>query len=96
MRKKRPVWELVGKEIVFTLKAPENAVVQIAGDFNNWIPEELQLTDTPSGPRWKKNVWLRRGSYQYKYLLDGVWITDPTNLETVENPYGNQNSLIKI
>ncbi len=96
MRGKKPVWELVGKEVVFTLKAPGDVKAQIAGDFNNWVPEDFHLTDTPNGRRWQKTVWLGRGLYQYKYLLDGHWITDPTNLETVDNPVGNKNSLIGI
>ena len=90
------MWDLIGKEVTFTFKARKNATVQVAGDFNNWMPEDLHSTDTPSGPKWQKVVWLNRGSYQYKYLLDGVWITDPTNFETVQNSFGGQNSLIAI
>ncbi|NVL89686.1 MAG: AAA family ATPase [Desulfobacterales bacterium] len=88
--------EPVERKIVFTLEAPETAAVQIAGDFNNWIPEALDLCDPMSKPTWQKIIPLKPGAYQYKYLIDGWWITDPENDKVVNDPTGHTNSVINI
>ncbi|MGD8917186.1 MAG: AAA family ATPase [Syntrophobacterales bacterium] len=84
------------REILFKVEAPEGAEVQIAGDFNEWVPESLDFTESQGRPLWHKTISLRPGSYEYKYLVDGRWIADPTNESTVEDAYGGVNSLISL
>lgn len=84
------------REIVFKLEAPESAVVQIAGDFNEWMPESLDLTESQGRPLWHKTISLSQGSYEYKYLVDGRWISDPANDRTVDDAYGGVNSVISL
>ena len=84
------------REILFKVEAPEDAVVQIAGDFNEWVPESLDFTESQGRPLWHKTISLRPGSYAYKYLVDGQWIADPGNESTVEDAYGGVNSLISL
>jgi len=85
-----------GKEILFKLEAPEGSVVQIAGDFNEWVPEYLDFTESQGKPLWHKTISLRPGSYEYKYLVDGRWMPDPANDTTVKDAYGGVNSLINL
>ena len=82
--------------VVFTIKAPPNASVQIAGDFNQWQPEVLYYRDSHGNPAWRKRVLLEPGIYQYKYLIDGQWITDPANNETVDDSLGGANSVVSV
>ena len=84
------------KEIVFELEAPEDAMVQIAGDFNMWEPEALNFIEWQGRPLWHTSISLRPGSYEYKYLVDGLWIPDPANDQTVEDAYGGVNSVITL
>ena len=84
------------REILFKVEAPEGAVVQIAGDFNEWVPESLDFTESQGRPLWHKTISLRPGAYEYKYLVDGRWIADPANDSTVEDAYGGVNSLISL
>jgi chromosome partitioning protein len=84
------------REILFKVEAPEGALVQIAGDFNEWVPESLEFTESQGRPVWHKTISLRPGSYAYKYLVDGCWIADPNNESTVEDAYGGVNSLISL
>lgn len=84
------------KTVVFALKAPAHADVQIAGDFNNWQPEALSYTEATEAPLWWKGISLKPGSYQYKYLLDGQWIADPHNENRSDDPFGGINSLIEV
>jgi chromosome partitioning protein len=87
---------LAEKEIVFQLEAPESAMAQIAGDFNEWVPEYLQFSESQGRQLWHKTIQLRPGSYEYKYLVDGLWVVDPENDKTVEDSYGGVNSVIRI
>ena len=35
------------------------------------------------------------GSHQYKFIVDGTtWITDPTNLDVIDDGMGNTNSVL--
>ena len=71
-------------------------MVQIAGDFNDWIPEDLNLNHNGKGSIWQKTILLSNGDYQYKYLVDGNWIPDPENMGMVDDPFGNKNSVISV
>lgn len=84
------------KEVVFTLEAPESASVRVAGDFNNWQPESLDLTDYEDRQVWQKVLSLKPGSYQYKYVVDGDWVPDPANDETANDIFGGINSVMKV
>ena len=66
------------------------------GDFNEWVPESLEFTESQGRPLWHKTISLRPGSYAYKYLVDGCWIADPNNESTIEDAYGGVNSLISL
>ena len=84
------------KAVIFTIEAPPNARVQIAGDFNGWNPEVLNYTDDHGNPAWEKFFSLPSGTYQYKYLVDGQWITDPGNKETIDDSLGGANSVVSV
>ena len=84
------------REIVFKLEAPETAMVKIAGDFNEWVPESLHFTESEGRPLWHKTISLKQGSYEYKYLVDDRWIPDPDNDITSDDAYGGVNSVISF
>ena len=84
------------REIVFKLEAPETAMVQIAGDFNEWVPESLHFTESQGRPLWHKTISLRQGSYEYKYLVHDRWIPDPDNETTADDAHGGVNSVISF
>jgi 1,4-alpha-glucan branching enzyme len=86
----------VEREIVFKLEAPETAMVQIAGDFNEWVPESLQFTESEGRPLWHKTISLGQGSYEYKYLVGDQWMPDPGNERTADDAYGGVNSVISF
>lgn len=89
----RPVKE---RKIVFSLKASDDDVVMIAGDFTDWKLQELQLTKRRNGSLWQTSMNLRPGSYQYKYLVNDSWLPDPANKKTVDNGLGSANSVISV
>jgi len=84
------------KGVVFSLEAPADATVQIAGDFNGWVPESLYRRIHQGKSIWLKAIPLKPGAYAYKYVLNGNWISDPANNDTVDDQRGGENSLIQV
>ncbi|MDD5758494.1 MAG: isoamylase early set domain-containing protein [Desulfobulbaceae bacterium] len=79
----------------FSLYAPGAQEVFVLGDFNGWQRNELKARKFKDGT-WRKSVPLQAGIYQYLFLVDGEWWTDPANPKRVQNPYGTENSVIEI
>jgi 1,4-alpha-glucan branching enzyme len=69
--------------------------VSVAGTFNDWKPEAKTLHASEAG-KWFKETTLRPGVYEYCFVVDGQWLPDPTAAETVSNPFGGQNSILKV
>ncbi len=67
--------------------------VHVAGNFNAWNPEELSMLKLSNG--WKLPYVLAPGNYEYKFILDGRWITDPDNQYTVGKG-SSENSFLAV
>ncbi len=79
----------------FNLKGYKNArKVVVTGNFSNWNPRGIQMNPTAEG--WSLPVYLRDGTYAYKFLVDNEWMTDPANPSVRKDADGNQNSFIAI
>ena len=79
----------------FILEGYENAnEVILSGSFSRWDEEFLRMQRTENG--WELNIDLRPGVYQYKFIVDGDWIEDPSNTEKVRNEFDGFNSVIRI
>jgi 1,4-alpha-glucan branching enzyme len=68
--------------------------VSVAGEFNDWDPEADPMS--LSGGVWTITLGLDPGRYEYKFVVDGDWITDPANPEKVSDPYGGFNSVLTV
>jgi hypothetical protein len=80
---------------VFRLHAYNNAKkVYLSGSFNNWKPAELLMNETPSG--WDLPLYLADGTHTYRFVVDGKWLADPQNSETLPNEFNDVNSVIRI
>jgi 1,4-alpha-glucan branching enzyme len=85
---------LLEEGIKFHINAPEATLVTIAGSFNGWNPYATELEKNKDGV-WSIILPLRAGTrYYYKYLIDGFWLADPDNPNTVPDGYGGVNSEI--
>ena len=69
--------------------------VCVAGNFNNWRPEATEMIPTGGG-KWAKELRLQPGTYEYRFVVDGEWTTDPMASGTVPNPFGDLNSLLAV
>ncbi len=81
--------------IEFVLHAPRAGSVCLAGSFNEWNPSRTPMKKDWRG-RWKTTIPLPPGKHEYKFILDGEWVTDPQCRETVANPFGGENSVISV
>ena len=87
-----------GPELVpvcFEFTHPTATTVCIAGTFNHWQPEAKTLHPAGGG-RWLKETALVPGTYEYCLVVDGQWMPDPLARETVPNPFGGVNSILKV
>ena len=82
------------KSVEFAFNAPQAKSVVVAGSFNNWDAKKTALQR--DGDRWKARISLAPGRYEYRFVVDGQWITDPNCKETVRNDYGSTNSVLVV
>ena len=69
--------------------------MKLAGNFNDWRPDQGVVTHTENGVV-EKIVMLLPGVYQYRLIVDGVWQEDPSNPEQVSIYSGGYNSLLQV
>lgn len=82
---------------VVTMQFTDNGIhhLQIAGEFNNWVPDKNIRTEHCNG-HIKKMIQLQPGLYQYRLIINGEWQQDPNNPEQALNNYGVINSLLRV
>jgi chromosome partitioning protein len=83
------------REIVLSFRDPGCRRLQIAGDFNDWIPDGGVETRKLDG-RWQKVLRVPEGAYEYRVIIDGIWQPDPNNPHAVPNHLGGHNSLLRV
>jgi len=86
----------VNDAVVFVTLYPRAQTVQVAGDFNNWKPEEGPLHKVGDSGVWQTQMKLPSGRYRYRLVVDGQWQQDPYNEWTELNPFGGFNSVLEI
>jgi len=68
--------------------------VLLTGSFNGWDEESFEMNRVEDG--WALRLNLEAGRYEYKFIVDGEWMHDPNNPETVTNRYRTLNSVYEI
>lgn len=69
--------------------------VAVTGDFTNWSPEGVALSQIRDG-EWAVKLELTPGEHQYRLRVDGEWRDDPSARRTVPNPFGTANSVLTV
>ena len=87
--------EFQRKPVRFEFTHPTATMVSVAGTFNDWHPTTRSMHPSGNG-HWLKETTLAPGTYEYCLVVDGHWIPDPLAMETVPNPFGGRNSLLKV
>ncbi|MBE9466722.1 MAG: alpha-amylase [Bacteroidetes bacterium] len=84
----------VNYNIQFDAKGKKYSSVQITGDINGWNPKATNLEN--NNGIWEKEISLNPGKYSYQVVLDGEWMLDTNNKDSVDNNNGGFNSLMKV
>jgi len=82
--------------VVFVTLYPRAHSVKIAGDFNNWQPDQHAMEKVGDSGVWQTQMKLNPGRYRYRLVVDGQWQQDPYNEMTELNPFGGFNSVIDV
>ena len=79
----------------FRLRGHEDATkVIVAGSFNRWDEQDLEMYKIEHG--WEIKLNIKPGEYEYRFIVDGNWMEDPSNPSKVTNEFGQYNSLINV
>ena len=81
--------------VEFKLKGKSNAKqVILSGSFNDWNEQSMKMLKV--GDEWKIRLKMSPGIYEYKFIVDGEWITDPANPYSVQNQHYTFNSILVV
>jgi chromosome partitioning protein len=83
------------RRVVLSYHHFDGQALQIAGDFNDWIPDYGVETRSFNGTV-QKVLKIPPGAYQYRVIIDGEWQEDPVNPVRVPNDLGGTNSLLRV
>ena len=86
----------VHDKMEFVALYPKAESAQLAGDFNSWQPGNTPLARDADNGRWSVELALSKGSYRYRYVVDGRWQEDPYNSQLEPNEYGEYNSIVEM
>lgn len=85
-----------GCEVPFRIYAPNASSVVVAGDWNGWSETATPLVRDASTGVWTARPRIPPGRHEYRFVVDGVWVTDPGNTAMTDAPYGERNSVIEV
>jgi 1,4-alpha-glucan branching enzyme len=87
----------VRQPVVFRIVAPEATAVFVTGSFNAWRTVEHRLERKANGI-WETTVPIAPGRYEYKFVVDSVWVHDMTNPVKVPAPlpFVGYNSVLEV
>ena len=81
--------------VCLELVQPQAKAVYVAGSFNQWKPDQTPLIPKGNG-RWVGDLAVPPGKHEYLFVVDGQWLPDPNARESVQNPFGGQNSVLTV
>ncbi len=79
----------------FRLRGYEDAKkIIVSGSFNRWNTHDFEMYKIKNG--WELKLNIKPGEYEYRFIIDGYWIEDPSNPSKVLNEFGEFNSHINV
>jgi 1,4-alpha-glucan branching enzyme len=83
------------ERVQFEFTHSNASTLGVAGTFNKWRPDATPMIHWGDG-RWVTELLLAPGTYEYCLVVDGEWMPDPRARETVSNPFGGRNSVLRV
>ena len=72
--------------------------VKVAGTWDNWktkLPMKKVAANFGHKTIYTKNILLKPGIYQYKFIVDDIWVTDP-DIPSIVDEGGNENHQVEV
>lgn len=83
------------RSVEFRCYSPDSGIVELAGDFNGWVPSNNPMKKSADG-NWSVSIKLLPGRYTYKFVYDGVaWELD-RQAPAMADLEGHLNSVIDV
>ena len=82
--------------VSFIFSAQPGRQVALTGSFNDWDPEKLIMVYHGDIQGYIFELQLHSGNYEYKFIVDGEWVTDLDNTNFSANDFGTLNSVLNI
>ena len=67
----------------------------VVGSFNGWDPLADPMSAQEDGSYFAK-VGLIPGTYEYKFVVNGQWVPDPSHTERISDGYWGHNSVLHL
>ena len=83
------------RKVNFSFWAPAAKRVSLVGTFNLWNAQAHPMKKDMDGC-WHKSIMAVPGRYEYRYIVDGRWENDPTNIDCSPNAYGTYNNVLEV
>jgi 1,4-alpha-glucan branching enzyme len=77
----------------FRYHAPHATAVSVTGTFHHGMRHPMRRT---VDGWWHATLELKRGRYEYRFLVDGVATLDPKSFGTISYPDGTKSSLLEV
>jgi len=84
------------KGVLFVQPGSIGRRIEIAGDFNGWVPAKTVMSCNEGLGVFEKHLELGKGEYAYKLVIDGQWCLDPYNPDRMDNGLGGRNNIVRI
>lgn len=84
-----------GDAVIFRSHSADASEIQVAGDFNDWMPHATPMRRLPDGD-FEARLKLPKGRYRYRLVVDGRWSHDCHNPVVETNEYGELNSVVEV
>jgi hypothetical protein len=82
--------------VQFTYVNPGASQVYVAGSFNNWQKDRVQLSRVSEQGVWVGTLILPPGVYEYMFVVDGNWVVDQLARRYMEDGFGRKNALLYV
>jgi 1,4-alpha-glucan branching enzyme len=82
--------------VAFRFAAPADSQVFLAGSFNGWSTDEHALTFDARSGFHQTALALPSGRHEYKFVVNGTWVADPSCPDWVPNEHGSLNSVLVV
>ena len=84
------------RRVEFSLHGESGKKIFIAGSFNDWDPDKSFMPYDPVEKCYRFCLELAPGYYEYKFVVDGLWMLDESNHNFASNDFGTLNSVVNV